>query len=251
MIYLLLPHPGHGRIYDTAAESAALAELRAMIPRAAVCAAEIAGMHWFSLEAEPELSPRELEKLSQSSLYLALFAREGELLRPIPPEEWRYLPDSLNTILKYSGKTNERFTRMLVNLACSCCGNLRPVPTLLDPMCGQGTTLFEAAIRGWNAIGLETKESSAHACGTYFVSFLEKGGYKHRRREEKRTKEGKRIAQLTAIDYASTKEAWRREDFRTLSVFRADSALCAQLLPKNAADLLVCDLPYGVQHGAA
>ena len=51
---------------------------------------------------------------------------------------------------KYKGKTNEAFTMHLINQAL-CAAKLpegRPV-TLLDPMCGRGTTLFQAVNRGF------------------------------------------------------------------------------------------------------
>ena len=53
------------------------------------------------------------------------------------------------------------------------------------------------------------------------------------------------------MQYAAKKDDWYAEDTRKVQFYRADSALCGQLLGKNAADLLVCDLPYGVQHGAS
>lgn len=252
MTCCLLANPGHSRIYLEAAQGAALAELARLLPGVQAEPAVMAGLPCFRLISERPLTVREQTVLAQSSLFFALFEEAGEgLLRPLEMPAWRYLPDSLNTILKYPGKTNEQFTRMLVNLAASVSRMDRPVPTLLDPMCGQGTTLFEAAIRGWNAVGLEVQEQPLQKGSTYFVKFLENGRYKHKRREEKRTENGRRIAQLTAVDYAADKEQWEREDVRTVRFFRADSTVCAQLLPKNTADLLACDLPYGVQHGSA
>ena len=251
MEYLLLANPGHNRVYLDAARGAAVAELSRLLPGCKAEEGEIGGQPAFRLTCESPLEGQALEACAKSSLFYALFEVVGDLLRPITVADWRYLPESLNTILKYPGKTNEQFTRLMVNLALAACDTLREVPTLLDPMCGQGTTLFEAAIRGWNAVGREVQEQPVHKGATYFVKYLEAGRYKHKRSEEKRTQGGKRIAQLVTVEYAAKKDDWYAENTRKVQFFRADSALCEVLLPKNAADLLACDLPYGVQHGAS
>ena len=251
MEYLLLANPGHNRVYLDAAKGAAVAELSRLLPGCKAEEGEIGGQPAFRLTCASPLEGQALEACAKSSLFYALFEVVGDLLRPVTVADWRYLPESLNTIVKYPGKTNEQFTRMMVNLALSACETVREIPTLLDPMCGQGTTLFDAAIRGWNAVGLEVQEQPVHKGATYFVKYLESGRYKHKRSEEKRTQGGKRIAQLVTVEYAAKKDDWYAENTRKVQFFRADSALCEQLLPKNAADLLACDLPYGVQHGAS
>ena len=251
MEYILLLNPGHNRVYLDSAQGAAVAELAALLPGCTAESTTVCNQPAFRLTCETALEGGALAACARSSLFYALFQKEGDLLRPVDVAPWQYLPDSLNTILKYPGKTNEQFTRMMVNLALAAADGVREVPTLLDPMCGQGTTLFEAAIRGWNAVGVEVQEQPLHKGATYFVKYLENGRYKHKRSEEKRTQGGKRIAQLISVQYAAQKDDWYAENTRKVQFYRADSALCGQLLGKNAADLLVCDLPYGVQHGAA
>lgn len=249
--YVLLPHPGHGRIYLSGAFSAAAAELSALVPEAAVGETVLCGAPAYALSLPRPLTEPQLRALGASSLFYALFQREGALLLPVEPPEWRAMPDGLNAILKYPGKTNERFTRLLVHLAAAAAARLRPVPTLLDPMCGQGTTLFEAAIRGWNAIGVETLEQPLHKGRVYFESYLKTGRYKHRLREEPIVREGRRLGRFVQADYAPTKDAWQTEDTRFVRFVRGDAAQCGLLLPRGCAELLACDLPYGVQHGAA
>lgn len=249
--YLLLKNPGHSRVYLESSGGAGLAELSLLLPQCRLEEAALCGQPAVAVSSPQPLAGEALEQCARSSLFFALFAREGDLLRPIDPPEWRYLPDSLNTILKYPGKTNEQFTRLLVNLAAAAWVNPRPCPTLLDPMCGQGTTLFEGAIRGWNAIGLEIQDQPVSRGAGYFVKFLETGRYKHKRAQEKRSQKGKVIAQAVFIDYAAQKTAWEAGDTRRVAFFRADAGLCGQLLGKGSCDLLACDLPYGVQHGSS
>src|SRR6202035_5200533 len=101
--------------------------------------------------------------LSNLSGVFALFERHGDqLLRPSelsPLDRW---DDDLITIQRYSGKTNERFTKLLMNLAVvvdhggegfrSTGVRLRVV----DPLCGRGTTLNQAVMYGFDAAGIES-----------------------------------------------------------------------------------------------
>lgn len=249
--YLLLTHPEQDRIYLEQSRPAVQAELSRLLPSWEAIPDTVAEVPACVLRGPSPLTEQELAALCRASCYYALFLREGELLRPVEPALWRALPDSLNTILKYPGKTNHRFTRLLVNLAARAADSLRPLPVLLDPMCGQGTTLFEAAIRGWNAIGIETLEQPLHKGQVYFAKYLEHGRYKHSLREERITREGKRLGQSVTVDYAVSREAWQRQDTRFLRFIRGDSTQCSLLLSKGCADVIACDLPYGVQHGAA
>src|SRR5258708_34489839 len=61
-------------------------------------------------------------------------------------------------IRRYKGKTNEVFTRVLLNVAIfagayssQCTERLR----VLDPLSGGGTTLFLALAAGYDAFGIE------------------------------------------------------------------------------------------------
>ena len=53
------------------------------------------------------------------------------------------------------------------------------------------------------------------------------------------------IAEYT---FSDTKEHFAADDVRTLMLAEGDSGLVGDLLKKRPADLLICDLPYGVQH---
>ncbi|MEA5039103.1 MAG: hypothetical protein VB086_04615 [Clostridiaceae bacterium] len=251
MEYLLLPHPAFARLFSgsaeaaLAAETAALLGLRDTVPRGET----LAGVSYYVL-SRPEMTPAQHAALARSAAFLALYSRVGDLLRPEDVSEWHVLPDMLPALLKYQGKTNERFTRFLVNLAQGARrGGEKARLTVLDPMCGQGTTLFEAAVRGWDAIGLEALEPPARKGAEYFVKFLENGRYKHKKTAERRSEGGKRIGTLTEVRWAANRGDWETENTRTLRIFCAEAQNADRLLSKKSADLLVCDLPYGVQHG--
>lgn len=57
---------------------------------------------------------------------------------------------SAHGIHEYRGKFNPQIVRVIGNIL-----GLRPEDWLLDPFCGSGTSLLEAAHLGWNAIGVD------------------------------------------------------------------------------------------------
>ena len=67
-----------------------------------------------------ELSERDAGLLANLSSLYALFEVAGaagsELLRPVPLRRLDRYDDDLLTILKYPGKTNEQFTKLLLNV---------------------------------------------------------------------------------------------------------------------------------------
>ena len=96
--YVLLPHPGHGRLYLSGAFSAAAAELSALVPELTVSETALCGAPAYALFLPRALTETQLRALAASSLFYALFLREGALLLPVEPPEWRAMPDELNTI---------------------------------------------------------------------------------------------------------------------------------------------------------
>ena len=92
---------------------------------------------------------------------MALFERDGEALRPVELPRRDRFDDDLLTILKYPGKTNEVFTKLLLNVTVwsgsANSGSDRPL-RVLDPMCGRGTTLNQVLMNGWHAAGLDVDE---------------------------------------------------------------------------------------------
>ncbi len=242
--FLILLSPGHNRLFMLAAVDAACAEAEALVPG---CTAEqkiIGNVAYISVSGTQDFDYRPLLKLS---LHHAVFEQVGELLKPLDCTSDRPLPDSLGTILKYPGKTNEQFTRMLFNLAGS---TAKSTTCVLDPMCGQGTTLFEAAINGLDAIGVEQNEQSVKKAVDFFVKYLETAKIKHKLTSEKRSENGKKIANLSTVAYSLDRQKWKDGQSKFIKFFRADCLDTAKLLGKNSADVLVCDLPYGVQHGS-
>src|SRR5579885_3567920 len=103
-----------------------------------------------------------LPRLGATSEGYEYFARladvDGPLLRPIEPRFTPFVPLEMAEVRRYKGKTNELFTRLLLNVAIFAgayreqfTGRLR----ILDPLAGGCTTLFVALAAGYDAFGIE------------------------------------------------------------------------------------------------
>ncbi|WP_163932547.1 TRM11 family methyltransferase [Paraferrimonas sp. SM1919] len=254
--YAILANPGHNRIYFDTALKIAVLELEAMFAGLNVQVQDI-GERELGLPAaiafstQDPLSSDELRQISASSIYYAIFEVMPQgLLKPLQPEPYGTFPESMNQILRYTGKTNEQFTRLMVNLGLSACDTDSKVKTLMDPMCGKGTTLYEGLIRGLDVVGVEINDKWVQEIQTFIVKYLKNGRYKHETKKEKRTGEkGKKLANCFIVDTAISKEAFKAAP-QNLKLMAADTRICDKVVKKNSIDLMVSDLPYGVQHGS-
>ena len=248
--YCLLPHPGVNAVFFDASARLSLAELSLCLPRLDVPGGnareeEAAGLRWYCFDAEAPLGARDVARLAALSSAYALFLREGELLRPVPLVWERPFGDDLSAILKYTGKTNALFTRLLLHIAELSLPDApadRPL-RLLDPVAGKGTTLFEALMRGWDACGIEIVQKAAHEGAVYFQKYLETGRWKHTLQKEKA-----HGAPAWRFAFARDKDALRRQPGR-LTLIAGDARLADKYFGKGCFDVLAGDLPYGVAHG--
>jgi len=138
--------------------SAALPD--AGIDRESVAEAVIGGVPYVTFKAG-ELSQRDAGLLANLSALYALFESPGPPERAaaaVPLRRLDRYDDDLLTILKYPGKTNEQFTKLLLNvtLASSAFAGDLAAPggrrlAVLDPLCGRGTTLNQALMYGFDA----------------------------------------------------------------------------------------------------
>ncbi len=184
------------------------------------------------------------EALSEKGQYLSfvqgVYAVEGDLLRPLEKEPSYLLHEDFVFGSKYRGKTNEHLTQMLINVGKAALKNgAAHQLKLLDPMCGRATTLLWAMRYGFKAYGIE---QDAAALGD-ITRNLKKWTKLHRQKHKlsdgfigAKNKSGKGKFIDFAID-----EAFMR-------VATGDAKESALLYKKEKFDLIVSDLPYGVQH---
>ena len=112
MSYLLLLAPAANHVYAQETPRLAAAEL-AVTAGVEVAPVSIAGVDYLRLDQA------DVATVAAQSARLALFQEEDGLLRPVKLPTVELLDSDLVTIPKYPGKTNERFTRLLLNVTLS------------------------------------------------------------------------------------------------------------------------------------
>ena len=260
-MYLILQNPGHNRVYYKEAAQLAVSELgiagqRLSIPCDEVEVVEVAGVRYISLRIEDELNSDDIGILSRLSFTFAIFNQFGiyaeDGLVPIPIERYEYLDGKISTIQKYAGKTNELFTKMMVNVALLASDfNYTDDICLLDPVAGRGTTLNEATVYGFNAFGIEIEQKSVHENQIFFKKYLQ--NERHKFLADKRMVYGKNKSEaiyMHEFEYANSKETFKnKEDRKRLGLVNGNSQDADKYFKKNSFHLIVGDLPYGIAHG--
>lgn len=207
----------------------------------------IGGSAFFTFENDP-LPAAALQRLAQHSSLLLMAQEENGLLRPLDALRQDYLPREVSEVLKYKGKTSATFTRMLINCALSAAGITDPAgKTLVDPLCGRGTSCLCALEMGMNASGIDLDKNDLNELINYFVRYMTRGRYKHKLTQAAETC-GKKNVPTALFTLADTKEHFLQEDVRRMKLYLADTTMAGSLLQKHPADILVADLPYGIQH---
>src|SRR4051794_4450847 len=169
MRYAILVAPSANRVYGQDGGRLAAAELAVIAP-ALHCGATaahittIGGVEYLTFEAEP-LDDHDRFVLSNLSATYALFSVADNTLTPVMVDRLRWFGDDLITIQRYSGKTNEQFTHLMVNLATSVSVAARErraqglTVRLIDPLAGRGTTLNRGLMYGFDVAGVEFDRS--------------------------------------------------------------------------------------------
>jgi SAM-dependent methyltransferase len=261
MNYLILQNPGHNRVYYNLAAKLALAELKLAVDSLSskcddIKIVEIENIRYLSFEVDNQLSEDDLLILSHLSFVFAIYILEKNadkvLLVPVKKGEYQYLDDKISSLLRYPGKTNELFTRMMINVALlssnfSYSDNIK----LLDPVSGKGTTLFEGAVFGYDVYGIDIEPKSIHDATVFFKKYLEKERLKHT--FIKRQILGKSKSEAISINefvFAGSKEDFKaQENLKTLGLVCGNSHDACKYFKKEMFNIIVGDLPYGIYHG--
>ncbi len=182
----------------------------------------------------------QIAKLVYLSFVQGIFKKKEDHLIPLDIKAEYFLAREFVFGSKFKGKTNERLTQMMINLglASSSANN----PKVLDPMCGRGTTLFWALRYGLKCRGIE-QDPRAIADFTQIAKKWNKVCPSQLKFKEgfvgKKNKQeiGKFVEVIT--------------EQTTAKMLIGDSKNCESLLQKEKFDLIVADLPYGIQHRAS
>lgn len=250
---LLKPHP-NARYHESLGKLALL-ELACILEAWGL---QNAQPQFESLAGEPFLT-FETEKMTagawralsrHSAICLAAELLSENAIRPIQREITAGLPSDLPQVLKYKGKTNTDFTYMMLHVAkaASTFAHEEGPLKVLDPMCGKATTLFCAMCEGDTAVGVEMDRRAISEADTYFARSLKLHRLKHRRTTSSITLSGVGNAQATDYAVAVTAQDMRQGMASSLRLLHGDAARVGDMFKQESFHLLVCDLPYGVQH---
>lgn len=253
MRYALLVSPSTNRVYAQQSSALARAELSAVSEQALggsiteVAEQSLGGVPYVTFTA-PTLSPLAVSWLSNLAATFALFRVEGGLLAPIDLERWDQLDSDLVTIQKYPGKTNETFTKLLLNvtLAASAFGSReRRALSVLDPLCGRGTTLNQALTYGFHATGVELDKKDFEAYALFIQRWV-----KDKRLKHDAVQGSVKGHPKLDLAFGTDKARFKAGEVQRLCYVSADTHAIAEVFQPRSFDLIVTDAPYGVQHGA-
>ncbi len=219
--------------------SVAKQEFKILFPEAALSYRQYGKLDFF----ETELHDSDLDKLLFCSFVQGIYRLgDGESLRPIESEPDLRLPDTLVTGMKYQGKTNEMVTQLAINLAIAHCRSAKVPKSLLDPMAGRGTTLLWGLRYGLNSQGIELNPEALVHLERHLKGQAKIHRFKHTHQKGvpgggKKQKEAEdRFIQFQIGE-------------QHLRLFSGDSRNGGTLLAGQRFDLIVSDLPYGIQFG--
>ncbi|WP_308104869.1 SAM-dependent methyltransferase [Actinocorallia sp. API 0066] len=252
--------PSANRVYADASVSLMAAELRVLDRE--ILGGRITGLEPATFGGVPYLTftladpaDREIAFLSNLSALYALFRIAGDGgLHPVPLAPLDRLDDDLLTIQKYAGKTNEQFTKMLLNVtvwaSASGPASISRALRVLDPMCGRGTTLNQALMYGWNADGMDIDTKDFEAYAGFLRTWLKRKRLKHTAELVPVRRDRKLVGRKLDVTLGLAKDDYKAGDKRRLTVVNADTTRAAEFFAARSFDAIVTDAPYGVQHGA-
>ncbi|MBO0840281.1 MAG: SAM-dependent methyltransferase [Sciscionella sp.] len=262
--YAILLFPSANRVYADDAPRLLAAELD-IVNNAVldgkikkITQTDIAGVRYLLFEAA-EFTTEDVAFIANLSSIYALFDIESNipdeyLLRPIALRSIDVFPSDLLTIPKYQGKTNEQFTKLLFNVTTMALaepsklvnGKLR----VLDPLCGRGTTLNQALAYGCDGYGIEIRKRDFDEYEKFIKTYLRNNRYKHSAQVSNIRRNKALIGRRLDITLGVTKEKYKAGDVIQLGFVNADTTTASEYFRAGFFDMIVTDVPYGIQHGS-
>lgn len=171
----------------------------------------------------------------------------GPLLRPLEPDFSPFVPLEMAEARRYKGKTNEIFTRVLLNAALfagTYADQFTERLRIFDPLAGGGTTLFLALAAGYDAFGVELDRQDVETTALFIRQYLDGERIRYKEIDEHGRKAGRRH-QFEIGPKGQTRHLVISQGDTRDSVLHMREVVGG---PRMHA--VVADLPYGIQHFA-
>ncbi|HEX4225372.1 MAG TPA: SAM-dependent methyltransferase [Pseudonocardiaceae bacterium] len=257
--YAVMHYPAANRVYAESSIRLLVSELRAFDERALgnrlgdIAETAIGGVGYVTFSA-PELSELDVELLSNVSTLYALFEVQGDVLRPITVRRLDKFDSDLLTIQKYAGKTNELFTKLLLNVTALAIEEPSRMVTdrlrVLDPMCGRGTTHNHAMMYGYDVSGLDLDPKDFDEYTRFIKTWLKNKRIKHQADAAPIRRNHVHLGRRLDITLGIDKESYKAGDALQVNYVNADTLRSNEFFRARWFDLIVTDAPYGIQHGS-
>lgn len=259
--YGFLVLPSHNRVYSRAAAQLVRGEL-AVFGSAAlggrvrdIAETTIGGVPYVTFSADT-LGDQDVRLLSNLSSLYALFevGDDRRALRPVELAPLDLFGSDLITIQKYSGKTNEDFTKLLLNVTAMASdspldlinGRMR----VFDPLCGRGTTLNQAMMYGFDAAGVDVDGKDFDAYSAFIRTWLKNNRIKHQAETTNVRRDRETLGRRLHVTLGASKESYKKGEVIELTMVNSDTLKSDRFFRSGSFDLIVTDAPYGVQHGS-
>ena len=249
--------PQRSTQYMNMTTTLAIPELLASPLRAVVHAVEhvtLAGQGYLLATADDDVlaSPfyrAVLSQLGATSEVYEYFTHIGEvvgpLLRPVEPSFVPFVPLEMAETRRYKGKTNELFTRVLLNVALYAGAYSEQITErlrILDPLAGGGTTLFLALAAGYDAFGIDAERQDIESTAVFVKQYCNSEHIPYKEVDERGRRAGRRYQF----------EIGPKGNTRWLVLAHGDSVQAdlhmREIVGGPRMHAIVADLPYGIQH---
>ncbi|WP_119393318.1 TRM11 family SAM-dependent methyltransferase [Salinibius halmophilus] len=233
---LILISPEAKQAYFADYQSVVEQEFAAVCPDAECQMVKRGPFEFLQVSQATEINPQTLLKLSFAQ---GLFTEHREQLTPVADEASFLLHEDFVFGSKYRGKTSERLTQLLINVGLAHIPTQNQTISLLDPMAGRGTSLFWAMRYGLKARGIEQDAKALDDIQRNTKKWTKLHKVKHKLSQGFIGKPNKQN-QGKFLDFAAAETSLR--------VVTGDARKANELFSKEKFDLIVSDIPYGVQH---
>ena len=103
---------------------------------------------------------------------------------------------------------------------------------------------------GFDAYGADIDRRDVEAYAVFIQRWLKDKRLKHQADFSPVRRDRQVVARRLTAEFAATKDEYKAGDVQRLEVIEADTTRIGEFFRKASADLVVADLPYGVQHGS-